>query len=78
MSVVEIVIASVVVLLLLVVVVGFCVEEARQSRMKVRAGYNEGVQAARRIEAKARELEQQIYAEAMRHRAEPESSRDQP
>ncbi len=78
MDILQIVIPSLIVLVLLVVFVCFCVEEAQRSRMKARARYDDGVATAERIHAKSRELEQQIYAEAMRHHNEPKSSRDQP
>ncbi len=77
MSILQIAVPSVIVLVLLVVFACFCVEEVQRSRRKARARYDDGVAAAKRIHAKARELEQQIYAEAMRHRHES-NSMDQP
>jgi hypothetical protein len=76
MDIMRIAIPSLIVLVLLVVCVCFCVEEAQRSRMRARAHYDAGA-AAERLHAKARELEQQIYAEAMRRHNRPESNRDE-
>jgi F0F1-type ATP synthase membrane subunit b/b' len=79
MSIVQIVVLTVIVLILLVIFVCFCLEEAQRSRMKARAArYDAGVEAAMRISEKACELEQQIYAEAIRHRKKSKSIRDKP